>query len=210
MHEGRERRRRKKRSSRSRIFQLICLIVAIGVGVLIIGKKVSADTPARGMSAPGDAPKAGDPAAPKPKPKAKPKDAGVDAAPAVAAPPPAPDPKDAGVDAAFDPDAGGLDYAVELRDPKLLVPRYFEVLAAHGATHVFNLWTRMPTVGEQLAMPGALREGTRVVVRLMVPPKKKYEVLKREWAPFDRIREPDHTMRADVATSPSRPKGITQ
>ena len=111
MHEGRERRRGKKRSSKSRIFQLICLIVAIGVGIVIVGKKVSADTPARGMSAPGDAPKAGDPAAPKAKPKAKPKDAGVDAAPA-AAPPPATDPKDAGVDAAFDPDAGGLDYAV--------------------------------------------------------------------------------------------------
>lgn len=93
-----------------------------------------------------------------------------------------------------------LDYAVELRDPRLLVPRYFEVLAAHRATHVFNLWTRMPSIGEQLAMPGSLRRETRVVARLMVPPGKKYEVLKREWAPFDRIREPDETMRADVAT----------
>jgi uncharacterized protein YecE (DUF72 family) len=91
-----------------------------------------------------------------------------------------------------------LDYAVELRDPKLIAARYFEVLAAHGATHVFNYWTRMPSIGEQLAMPGALREGTRVVVRLMVPPRKKYEVLKREWAPFDRIRVPDPAMRADV------------
>ena len=122
MHEGRERRRRKKRSSKSRIFQLICLIVAIGVGLVIIGKKVSADTPVRGMSAPGDAPKA---AAPKadgtPKNKAdagakggkKEKDAGAAAAAVQAA---APDPKDAGVDAAFDPDAGGLDYAVVQTD----------------------------------------------------------------------------------------------
>lgn len=91
-----------------------------------------------------------------------------------------------------------LDYAVELRDPKLLVPRYFEVLAAHGATHVFNLWTHMPTIGEQAALTGSLRAGTRVVVRLMVPPGKKYEVLKKTWAPFDRIREPDLAMRADV------------
>jgi hypothetical protein len=112
VHEGRERRRRKKRSSKSRIFQLICLIVAIGVGIVIIGKKVSADTPVRGMSAPGDAPKAA-PKDPKagPKPK-KEKDAGVDAAAAAAAAAPPADPKDAGVDAAFDPDAGGLDYAV--------------------------------------------------------------------------------------------------
>ena len=112
MHEGRE-RRRKKRTSKSRIFQLICLIVAFGVGILIVGKKVSADTPARGVSAPGDGPKA-DPTAPKPKAKPKKeKDAGVDAAAAAAAvAAAAPDPKDAGVDAAFDPDAGGLDYAV--------------------------------------------------------------------------------------------------
>jgi hypothetical protein len=128
VHEGRERRSRKKRSGKSRIFQLICLVVAIGVGLLIIGKKVSADTPARGLSAPGDAAKAAapkDPAAAPPKSKAdagakgakKEKDAGVDAA-AAAAPPPAPagDPKDAGVDAAFDPDAGGLDYAVVQTD----------------------------------------------------------------------------------------------
>ena len=125
MHEGRERRRRKKRSSKSRIFQLICLIIAVGVGLVIIGKKVSADTPVRGMSAPGeraDAPKPGAGApkgdAPKNKPDAgakgkKEKDAGVDAAALAAAANVTPaDPKDAGVDAAFDPDAGGLDYAV--------------------------------------------------------------------------------------------------
>jgi hypothetical protein len=130
VHEGRERRQqRKKRSSKSRIFQFICLVVAIGVGLLIIGKKVSADTPTRGLSAPGDAPKAAAPkdpstAAPKNKPDAgakggkKEKDAGLDAAAAaaLAAPPPAADPKDAGVDAAFDPDAGGLDYAVVQTD----------------------------------------------------------------------------------------------
>ena len=91
-----------------------------------------------------------------------------------------------------------LEYAVELRDAKLLVPRYFEVLAAFGASHVFNLWTRMPPIGEQLALPGALRRETRVVARLMVPPKKKYEVLKKQWAPFDRIREVDEGMRAEV------------
>jgi uncharacterized protein YecE (DUF72 family) len=91
-----------------------------------------------------------------------------------------------------------LDYAVELRDPKLLVPRYFEVLAASRATHVFNWWTRMPSIADQLAMRGALREGTRVVVRLMVPPDKKYEQLKKEWAPFDRMRAPNEAMRTDV------------
>jgi hypothetical protein len=119
VHEGRERRRKKKRSSKSRVFQLICLIVAIGVGLVIIGKKVSADTPVRGVSAPGDAPKAAPAdskkaAADGKKPGKKEKDAGVDAA-ALAAPTAEPI-KDAGPDAAFDPDAGGLDYAVVQTD----------------------------------------------------------------------------------------------
>jgi len=97
---GSERRQRKTRSSRTRIFQLFCLVVAIGLGLLILGKKVGAQPPARGLSAPGDAPKAA-------APKAKAKDAGADAAATALAAP-----ADAGVDAAFDPDAGGLDYAV--------------------------------------------------------------------------------------------------
>jgi len=116
VHEGRERRRRKKRSSRSRVFQLICLIVAVGVGLVIIGKKVSAGTPVRGMSAPGDAPKAAAPKDPKVPKAKKEKDAGLDAAAAAGPPAAAADPKDAGVDAAFDPDAGGLDYAVVQSD----------------------------------------------------------------------------------------------
>jgi hypothetical protein len=111
---GRERRQRKKRTARNRLFQLACLVIAIGVGLLILGKKVGAEPAAHTFSAPGDAPKPAGAAAPKDpkKPGKKEKDAGVDAAVAAAAAAPAPDPKDAGVDAAFDPDAGGLDYAV--------------------------------------------------------------------------------------------------
>ena len=117
---GRERRQRKKRSSRNRFFQLICLLIAIGVGVLIFGKQVGAEPPVRGLDAPGDAPKAGagakaDPKADPKKAGKKEKDAGVDAAAAAAAAAAtaaAEAAKDGGVDAAFDPDAGGLDYAV--------------------------------------------------------------------------------------------------
>lgn len=118
---GREKKPRKKRSARNRLFQLVCLIVALGVGLLIIAKKVDASPPARGLSAPGDAPKAAAPAPPKgdaKKPGKKEKDAGVDAAAAAAAAAPAAaeGAHDAGVDAAFDPDAGGLDYAVVQTD----------------------------------------------------------------------------------------------
>jgi len=75
-------------SARNRAFQLICLLVAVALGVLIIGKKVGAEPAAHSYAGPGD------PTPPKPKDKKPKKDAGPD------------------VDAAFDPDAGGLDYAV--------------------------------------------------------------------------------------------------
>lgn len=116
MNGGREPRHRKKRGARHRIFQLVCLIVAIGVGVMIFGKKVGAEAPVRGLDAPGDAPKTAP--APKADPKADPKkagknlkDAGIDAAAAAVAAS-LETARDAGPDAAFDPDAGGLDYAV--------------------------------------------------------------------------------------------------
>ncbi|MEI6393021.1 MAG: hypothetical protein WCT12_18190 [Verrucomicrobiota bacterium] len=35
-----------------------------------------------------------------------------------------------------------------------LKPEYFECLARHGFTHVFNSWDAMPPVGEQMALPG--------------------------------------------------------
>ncbi len=124
---SRTRQPRAKRSARNRLFQVICLLVALGVGLVIFGKKVNAEPAVRGMSAPGDAAKGAggkDPKADgKPgdakKPGKKDKDAGVDAAAALAAAAAsasAEAAKDASADAAFDPDAGGLDYAVVQTD----------------------------------------------------------------------------------------------
>ena len=46
--------------------------------------------------------------------------------------------------------------SVELRDRRLLSARYFDLLRAHGVAHVFNYWSRMPSVGEQLELAGGL------------------------------------------------------
>ena len=128
VNEGRNRKPRAKRSARNRLFQVICLLVALGVGLVIFGKKVGAEPAVRGLSAPGDAPKGaaakGDPKPGDPKkPGKKDKDASADAAAlataaasAATAAASAEAAKDAGVDAAFDPDAGGLDYAVVQTD----------------------------------------------------------------------------------------------
>lgn len=89
-------------------------------------------------------------------------------------------------------------YAVELRSRQLLTPRYLRVLAAHGVGHVFNYWSAMPTVGEQLTLPGILT-APFIVSRLMLPPGERYDERRAEMAPFDRIVDPQPQMREDVA-----------
>jgi len=90
-----------------------------------------------------------------------------------------------------------LQVAVEVRDPDLLTPGYFPILSEHGATHVFNFWSRMPSIGQQLALPLSM-PGPFVVARLMLPPGVAYEDAKQQFAPFDRVVTPQPQMRADV------------
>jgi hypothetical protein len=88
-------------------------------------------------------------------------------------------------------------YAFELRNAHLMTPRYFEVLRAHGAGHVFNAWAHVPSITEQLAIPGA-RELPFAVSRLSLPPAGRYDELKAAYAPFDRIVCEQPLLRDDV------------
>ncbi len=90
-----------------------------------------------------------------------------------------------------------LSWAVELRSRELFSRSYLDVLARHGAAHVLNFWTAMPTVGRQLAIPGILT-APFVVCRLLLPPGTRYEAMREEFAPFDRIVSPQPEMRTDV------------
>lgn len=91
-----------------------------------------------------------------------------------------------------------FSYAVELRNRELLTPTYLSVLRHHRVGHVLNLWERMPTIGEQMALPGVLT-ASFVVCRLMIRPGARYAQKKAEYAPFDRIVERDDATRGDVA-----------
>ena len=91
----------------------------------------------------------------------------------------------------------GYQYAFELRNPELLTPGYFELLREHGGVHCYNYWNRMPSIAEQQTFDRGLLPGP-VVVRLMLPPGRTYAALKKAWAPFQNIVEPQPTMRRDV------------
>jgi uncharacterized protein YecE (DUF72 family) len=89
-------------------------------------------------------------------------------------------------------------YAVEVRNDEFLTPMYFAVLREHGVAHVFNSWTRMPPIGHQLDLPGAV-SAPFIVARALLRPGRTYDEAVDAFAPYDRIREPNPKLRRDLA-----------
>jgi hypothetical protein len=59
----------------------------------------------------------------------------------------------------------GWPYGVEMRNRNWLKPEYFECLARHQVAHVYNSWEAMPSVGEQMALPGSRTNPDLVAAR---------------------------------------------
>jgi uncharacterized protein YecE (DUF72 family) len=89
-------------------------------------------------------------------------------------------------------------YGVAVRNPEFLTAAYFAVLREHGVAHVFNSWTRMPTIGGQLDLPGSLTS-TFIVARALLRPGTTYDEAVDAFSPYDRIREPNPELRSDIS-----------
>ena len=79
-------------------------------------------------------------------------------------------------------------YAVEVRNRDYLVDSYFEMLREHQTAHVFNAWTKMPPVYEQILMPGAFTADFSVV-RAQLRAGRAYETAVAQFAPYNRIQD---------------------
>ncbi|HEX7024602.1 MAG TPA: DUF72 domain-containing protein, partial [Gemmatimonadales bacterium] len=88
-------------------------------------------------------------------------------------------------------------YAVEVRNPEFLTPAYFAVLREHDVGHVFNSWTRMPSIGVQLDLPGSV-PASFLVARALLRPGRWYADAVDAFAPYDRIRDPNPELRNDL------------
>ncbi len=84
----------------------------------------------------------------------------------------------------------GWRYAVEIRNGNWLHPEYFAMLASHGVAHVYNQWTRMPPVLEQMTVhpPEA---NPFLVARFLLTPGRSHEWSKEQFEPFHQLREVD-------------------
>jgi uncharacterized protein YecE (DUF72 family) len=81
-------------------------------------------------------------------------------------------------------------YAVEIRNINYLVPDYFAALSRHNVAHVFNAWTRMPTIAEQIALPDSWTADF-AVVRALLQKGRTYEQAVSMFEPYREMRQPD-------------------
>lgn len=88
----------------------------------------------------------------------------------------------------------GWQYAVEIRNRNFLQPEYFEVLHRHGVAHVFNSWTRMPPVGEQLALADSVTTDF-VAGRFLLTPGNTYEKAVKAFSPYKDTQAKDEAAR---------------
>jgi uncharacterized protein YecE (DUF72 family) len=100
----------------------------------------------------------------------------------------------------------GYRYAVEIRNPEYLTPDYFTMLAAHNVAHVFNAWTRMPALGDQVSLPGAFTADF-AVVRALLRRGRNYADAVERFQPYRETQEPDFAARDAMVTITKSARG---
>jgi uncharacterized protein YecE (DUF72 family) len=107
----------------------------------------------------------------------------------------------------------GWRYAVEVRNPEFLEPAYFACLRAHNITHVYNAWSRMPEIADQIAIPDS-HTSDLIVARALLRRGRVYEDAVRQFTPYDRVQEVNEPVRRglreliDIARVDGRPAFI--
>jgi len=89
-------------------------------------------------------------------------------------------------------------YGVEIRNQNLLHPEYFATLKRHGVAHIYNQWTHMPPVTEQIGLH-ALEDNDFVAARYLLKPHHTHQWAEEKMAPYSRIYEVDPNSRKSLA-----------
>ena len=100
--------------------------------------------------------------------------------------------------AALDPFLASLPdafrYAVEIRNQEFLTSEYFACLHHHQVAHVFNAWTRMPEISEQMQLPDVYTADF-TVARALLRRGRPYEQAVAQFSPYKAIQEPNAEVR---------------
>lgn len=99
---------------------------------------------------------------------------------------------------------GGYCYGVEVRNASFLHPQYFATLRKHGVAHIFNEWTHMPPVADQIRMEGSFTTDF-FAARFLLKPGRPYAEAVKAFAPYNRTREASESARSAARSLISRP-----
>jgi uncharacterized protein YecE (DUF72 family) len=92
----------------------------------------------------------------------------------------------------------GFQWAVEIRNSAWLKKPYFDMLARYRVAHVYNSWTRMPPLSEQLALTEDYA-APAYVARLLLRPGVQYETAVEAYSPYDKVCDEQPELRRDAA-----------
>ncbi len=98
---------------------------------------------------------------------------------------------------------GEFRYAVEVRNQEFLGPTYFACLRRHDVAHVFNAWTRMPELSEQMQMPDVYTADF-TVARALLRRGRPYADAVAGFSPYREIRDPNPEARQALRALISR------
>jgi len=90
-------------------------------------------------------------------------------------------------------------YGIEIRNQSLLQPTYFDMLRTHGVTHVYNNWQKMPSIAEQMQIPGSRTTESFTAARFLLKPGRAYEQAVETFTPYNATKEVNEEARAAAA-----------
>jgi uncharacterized protein YecE (DUF72 family) len=90
----------------------------------------------------------------------------------------------------------GWPYGAEIKNKNFLHPDYFAVLKRHSVAHVFNSWSDMPPVKEQMALAGSRANSDLCAARFLLKPGRKYAESVKMFEPYDEVKDPNPDARA--------------
>ncbi|MCB1233102.1 MAG: DUF72 domain-containing protein, partial [Verrucomicrobiae bacterium] len=76
---------------------------------------------------------------------------------------------------------------------------YFEMLARHGVAHVYNQWTRMPAVSDQIGLH-PLEDNPFIIARYLLTPGRSFDWAREQFEPFHQLREIDPDARESMVS----------
>ena len=83
----------------------------------------------------------------------------------------------------------GFRYGVEVRNPTFLEPHYFHCLRSSGVAHVFNSWSKMPPLSDQIEIADAFTADF-TVCRALLRPGRTYKQAVQRFEPYEHLQDP--------------------